>query len=311
MITVSRSRSTSSHSSGEGAAPADLLDSRLIRKLEALTFISRKLFAGQARGDRRTPRKGHSVEFKDYRHYEPGDDIRYLDWNVLGRLDRAFLKQFVDEQDVSIHILLDASGSMKFGSPQKMAYAKRVAAALAYVGLAGMERVALAVFTGGLHRGQGPFRGKAKIFEVLSFLHEVEPDGVTDFSGSLREYALTHKRPGIALIFSDLLDEKGIEPGIKHLLQGGHDVALIHILAPDELDPRLDGELRLIDAETGLSKEVVWDGTARRAYLRNLGRFLTQIEAFCRRMEVHYLQVATTMPVEDLIFKSMRRMFLK
>src|SRR5438046_1876393 len=259
-----------------------------LAQLERLSLLSRRAFRGSVKGERRSPRRGHSVEFADYRAYGHGDDLRYVDWNIYGRLDRLHVKLFVDEEDLCLHLLIDASASMGFGVPSKLEYGTRVAAALGFVGLVSHERVGVGILRARAVEGWPPTRGRNE---------------------ALGEYALRAREPGLAVVVSDLLDPQGFEAGVRSLLERRFDVHVIHVLDPTDLNPDLAGDLRLHDAETGEARDVTVDGEALRGYRERLARFLERVEAFCRSREVGYHRVSTETPVEEFVVAQLRGRF--
>jgi uncharacterized protein (DUF58 family) len=283
-----------------------LLSTEFLAQLERLSLLSRRVFRGRVKGERRSPRRGHSVEFCDYRGYGAGDDLRYVDWNIYGRLDRLHVKLFVDEEELCLHLLLDASASMAFGDPPKLAYAARLAAALGFVGLAGMERVGVGILRERVAEGWAPTRGRGHVVSMLDFLGRVEPVGGTRLNEALQNYAQRARDPGLAVLVSDLLDPDGYEAGVRALLERRFDVHIVHVLAPEELDPTLAGDLRIVDSETGETRELSVDGDALRAYRRRLGEFLDRAEAFCRSREIGYHRVRTSTPVEEFVLSQIR-----
>jgi uncharacterized protein (DUF58 family) len=277
-----------------------------LSQLERLGLLSRRAFRGSVKGERRSPRRGHSVEFADYRAYGVGDDLRYVDWNIYGRLDRLHVKLFVDEEDLCLHLLVDASGSMDFGAPSKLTYAVRVAAALGFVGLVSHERVGVGILRDRATEGWPPARGRNQVVTLLNFLSDVRPGGPTRLSEALGEYALRAREPGLAVLVSDLLDPHGFEVGVRALLERRFDVHIVHVLDPGELNPELAGDLRLYDAETGEARDVTVDGEAMRGYRDRLARFLERVEAFCRSHEVGYHRVSTETPMEEFVVAQLR-----
>ena len=282
-------------------------DEDFLRKLEALSLISRRASLGQAKGERRSLKKGSGVEFRDFRPYVPGDDIRYVDWNIYSRLDRLILKLFVEEEDLCLHLLIDSSGSMGFGTPSKLEYALKVAAALGYIGLSHFERVAIGLFSDGLGKLLRPRRGRGQIFPLLGFLAKVRPQGRTDLSSSLKEYALWAKAPGLAILISDLLDPGGYQEGIMALLKRRLEVFLFHLVSTEELHPPFSGDLRLIDAELKEAKEVTVGPALLSRYRQNLEAFFQGVEALCLRNQVGYVRASTAVPFEDLVLRHLRQ----
>jgi len=288
----------------------DLLSSEFLTQLERLAIVSRRAFRGRMRGERKSPRKGMSVEFSDYRQYGVGDDLRYVDWNIYGRLDRLYLKLFVDEEDLCLHLLLDGSGSMSFGEPSKLRYAARLAAALGFVGLVNHERVGVAVVRDRMAEGWNPTRGRGQLLSLLDFAARLRAGGPTGLSEGLAAYALRSREAGVAVLISDLLDPVGYEAGLKALLERRFDVHVIHVLAPEEMNPILAGDLRLTDAETGEMRDLTMDGEAMGDYRQRLGEFLGRAESFCRASEIAYHRVTTDTPVEEMLLRQLKGLLL-
>jgi uncharacterized protein (DUF58 family) len=288
----------------------DLLSSEFLTQLDRLALISRRLFRGRARGERKSPRKGMSVEFSDYRQYGVGDDLRYVDWNIYGRLDRLYLKLFVNEEDLCLHLLVDGSGSMSFGDPPKLLYAARLAAALGFVGLVNLERVGVAVVRDRVAEGWSPTRGRAQFLPLLDFAGRIRAGGRTGLSEGLSAYALRSREAGVAVLISDLLDPAGYERGLKALLERRFDVHVIHVLAREEMDPALAGDLRLTDAETGEVRDLTMDGQALGGYRQRLAEFLGRAESFCRANEIAYHRVLTDTPVEEMVLRQLKGLLL-
>jgi uncharacterized protein (DUF58 family) len=285
----------------------ELFDSEFLHKLEYLKLVARRIHRGQMRGEHTTVKRGTSLEFSDHRNYQSGDDFRYIDWNVFSRLDRLFVKIFTAEEDLTIHILLDNSFSMNVGIPPKIDYAKRVGAALGYVGIANLDRVGVTSFGEGLRDSLPPHRSRNHLFSIFNYFKRAEPRGRTDLNRSLRDYALRSKRPGLAIVISDLLDEGGFEEGLKALAYGRFDVVLIQLIDESEIEPQESGALKLVDVETGSAKRVTVDKELLEAYRRKVGEYFLRIEKFCLDHHIEYLRASTLIPFEDLILKYLRQ----
>ena len=281
-----------------------------LAQLERLSLVSRRAFRGSVKGERRSPRRGHSVEFADYRAYGHGDDLRYVDWNIYGRLDRLHVKLFVDEEDLCLHLLVDGSASMDFGTPRKLEYAVRVAGALGFVGLVSHERVGVGILRERAVEGWPPARGRNQVVALLDFLSDVDAGGPTRLNEALGEYALRAREPGLAVVVSDLLDPQGFEAGVRRLLERRFDVHVIHVLAPDEMNPGFGGDLRLLDAETNELRDLTLDGEALRGYHQRLREFLERAEQFCRGNEIAYHRVVTDSPVEEFMLRQLKGLLL-
>jgi uncharacterized protein (DUF58 family) len=279
-------------------------------QLERLTLASRRIFRGRVKGERKSPRRGHSVEFCDYRAYGVGDDLRYVDWNAYARLDRLHVKLFVDEEDLCLHLLVDASASMDYGRPTKLDYAVRLAAALGFVGLVGLERVGVGILRERAAEGWSPSRGRSQFPALLDFLTGVKPAGPTRLNDAVAAYALRARESGLAVIISDLLDPAGFEAGLRALMERRFDIHLVHLLDPEEMNPELAGDFRLTDAETGEVQELSVDREAIRAYREKLHAFLERAEAFCRAHEIGYHRVITDTPVEEFVLAQLKGLVL-
>src|SRR5215813_8860986 len=226
-----------------------LFDDEFLKKLEYLNIISKRLFAGQLRAERRTRKRGTGLEFADYRAYVAGDDFRHLDWKAYLRLNKLILRLFEEEEDLPIYFFIDASQSMTYGAPSKLDYARRVAAALCYIGLSNLDRVHLAAYSNKVKSELPPQRGKGRIFKVFRFLGDIAPGGETDARESFKTYCTETRRRGLAVIISDFLDMKGFEGALDILRYFRHDIFVLHIAAHEEIQPALKGELVLVDSE--------------------------------------------------------------
>jgi uncharacterized protein (DUF58 family) len=291
-------------------AGQDMLSADFLAQLERLSLLSRRSFRGRVKGERRSPRKGISVEFSDFRPYGIGDDLRYVDWNVYARLDRLYLKLFVDEEDLCLHLLVDASASMGFGAPSKLDHAARLAGALGFVGLVGLERVGVGVLRERMAEGFSPARGRSQVLPLMSFLGRLAPGGATSLNEGLAAYALRSREAGLAVVISDLMDPAGYERGLKALLERRFDVHVIHVLAPDEMNPGFGGDLRLLDVETDELRDLTLDGEALRGYHQRLREFLERAEQFCRGNEIAYHRVVTETPVEEFMLRQLKGLLL-
>jgi uncharacterized protein (DUF58 family) len=289
------------------AVDPTVFDEAFLRQLERLMLVTRKAVRGGMKGVRRSVKRGQSVEFTDYRDYTLGDDLRSLDWNLYARLERLFIKLFIEEEDVNVHVLLDASASMEGGNPDKLLFGKRAAAALAYVGLASYDRVSMAVLQGRVARRFPAVRGTGRIFQVLADLSGVKPaPGPTDLAAAARHYAAQITQRGPLLLISDLFDAN-VERAISELAGSRCDVAILHTLSPEELDPPLEGDLRLVDRETGDAVNVTADLFTLDEYRARLAAWQARLEELSSKRRVAYLPTPTTLPLADLVFAELRR----
>lgn len=295
-----------------------LFDEKTLRKLEQLSLIAHRVRAGVMKGERRSTKRGTSVEFADYRDYTRGDDLRRLDWNVYARLEKPFIKLHEEEEDLTIHILLDSSESMDWPEddplstqsydPHKFRYGQRLAGALAHIGLSTGDRVTIAQLSGKRVKERwGPSRGRGQTLRMLDWLEQVETSGTTELNAALKDYALRGGRPGLALIISDMFAPDGYTDGLNALQGRGYEVGLIHILSPDEVEPALAGDLRLVDCETGDGQDVSIDGSMRSLYARRLREWRDEMASYCLGRDVHYVTVETSTPWETVILYELRR----
>lgn len=297
----------------ERASVPALLPEAIRRRLEPLMLVASKVRAGAIKGDRRSIKRGASVEFADYRNYAAGDDLRQLDWNIYARLERPYIKLLEDEEDLAVHLLLDASASMDFPSAgeadqRKLLYAKRILAGLAYVSLTSNDRLVVSALSDRSAAAFGPTRGRAQAIAALRFIGDIAAAGLTDLDETLADYALRARRPGLTLIISDMFSFEGrYLDGLNALLSRGHEVAFIHVLAPEELRPRETGDLSLIDVETDLRQEVTLDGAMLGLYQRRVTAWRDEIRRQCLRRGAHYFPLVTDRPWERLILSDMRR----
>jgi uncharacterized protein (DUF58 family) len=302
----------------ETAAAPLLFDSAFLSKLEQLYLLSKKLFRGEHHAERKSRQTGSSLEFADYRNYTPGDDLRSIDWNIYGRLDRLFIKLFEQEQDLHIYFLVDASGSMRWqpesgpstinSQPStKFDQARKIAASLAYIGLANLDRVNIHYFGANLIGDMGLSRGKSQFHKVLEFLRRSpEAEGATSLLPSLRTFAARMKRRGLVFVISDFFDPAGYEEALGILRYNHFDLHLIQVLEPSELNPTQTGDLRLVEAESGEAFEVTANDSLLRQYRAEVARFLTGLNTFCTERGIGYAQALTDVPFEDLVLRVLR-----
>ena len=311
-----------------------LLDPEFLNRLEQLRIRARRAFPGTARGERRSTRRGASVEFADFRKYEAGDDFRHVDWNIYARLERLMLRQFVEEEDVRIDLLIDQSGSMHFGLPTKFELACRAAAALAFVAVASLDRVSAQTFDSAIRARTKALRGRGHLMTLLSFLANLsEADkwsdlsgaslpgrspgaesvrseagvkvGATDLTSVLKQVRHQTSRPGILFIMSDFLDPRDFKTEMKLLVHKGFDVNLIQVLAQEELQPEAGRDFLVVDSETNETREITANHRTMLAYKTALSRFTDSLEQFSRLAGIGYVRVAGEGAFEDLLLKNL------
>lgn len=322
----------------------DLLDGQLIAKLDPLDLASRKVFAGKLKGERRSKKRGQSVEFADHRPYVIGDDLRHIDWNLFGRLDRLFLKLFLEEEDLAMHVVMDASESSDCGDPSKFLFMQRASMALGYVGLVNLNRVACTAMAGariakpqgegarvgqGVGQAEGPagseddletspvgageiaairdLRGRRRTHDLARFICSVRPSGPLLFRQAAERIALTRRGKGVMVIMSDFMFKDGYEDGLRMLVGHGYDVFAIQVLSPQEIDPPLTGDLKLRDVEDGDLTEVTISAPLIKKYKENLAAYNGQLRDFCARREISFLSVRSDTPIDTLLLDYLRR----
>lgn len=288
-----------------------LLTPELLRRLEQFQLLAARRAKSSAKGERRSRARGQSVEFADYRNYVAGDDLRYLDWNLYGRLERLFLKLYEEERELPVRIFLDASESMTFGEPRKFDFARQVAAAIGYVALCGFDRVTVVPFgestentaVAGALRA---VRGRKSSLQYFQNLSRLQAHGAATLNDALRRGALEARQAGVAVVLSDFLDPAGYEKGLLALVGRGFHVNAVQILSPEELAPTSFGDLRLVDSETGAMQEVTFGKFRLSAYQQTVQAFIQRLREFCQARGINFFSVSSAMPLEDLLLKQLR-----
>jgi uncharacterized protein (DUF58 family) len=284
-----------------------LLDPRFLARLEQLELVSRKIFLGLMKGERRSKRKGQSVEFADYRNYVKGDDLRFLDWNLYARLDRLFIRLFMEEEDLHFYVLIDNSLSMDFGKPSKLHYAKQVGAALAFVGLVNLDRVVVEAFNERLTQSLPAVRGRKSLWRVLDFLQKIEPAGPSNMRESLRTFSIKSSGKGIVVLLSDFMDKAGYEDALRYLVARQFDVYVIQVLCQEEIEPEIVGDLKLIDVEDDDEAEITVSAPLLKRYKQNLAAFRGGLSDFCLRRGITYLFTSNQVPFDRLVLTYLRQ----
>jgi len=281
-----------------------LLSPEVMARLERLELVTRKVFRGRMKGERRSHRKGESVEFADYRSYVPGDDLRFIDWNLYARLDRLYLKLFQEEEDLHLYCLIDASPSMSFGNPTKLQCAKQLAAALGFVGLCRSDRVVLDTL-GGI-KTSSPLRGRAHLWRMLELLDQIEPNDACSMREGVKRFSLGRSGKGIIVLITDLMDKAGYETALRMLIGRQMDLFVVHLLSPEELDPQLLGDLRLIDSEDRDETEITINRAVLKKYRNTLDQFVSQAKQFCAQRSITYLLTPSDRAVDVIVTQYLR-----
>lgn len=301
---------------GEDRSGATLLPPDLRAALDRLALLLRQGHRGRFLGPRSSPRHGQSVAFADFRPYSPGDDPRRIDWKAYARLERLFLRLFAAEEDSLLHLVLDCSRSMAWGSPSKLEAGKRLAAALGYLALAGQEACLLTPLGAGGAEGEDSartaappprvLRGRAAAPLLLRRLRDLRPAGGTDLAAALARHLAAHRATGPFVLITDLLDP-GWEEALRRILTARMELRLIHVLSPEELQPELSGDLRLVDDETGQALDLSADASALTAYRERLAAWQAEVAAWCRARGALYLPLASDLPLDRALLGMLRR----
>ncbi len=288
------------------ATKTPLLDPEFLHKLEQLELLSKKIFVGRMKGERKSKRRGSSVEFADHRNYSVGDDLRHIDWNVYGRLDKLFLKLFLEEEDLHFYTLLDTSLSMDFGEPTKLQYGKQIAAALSFIGLVNHDRVVLDTFATKLESGMRGVRGRSQMYRVVGYLDDLEASGSSDLTSAAKAFAIKHAGKGVVVVISDFLDKRGYADALRYLLARNMDIYVIHVLSHEEVNPELVGDLRLVDAEDGDAAEITISAPLLKRYKDNLNGFVGGLKEWCTKRGITYIFTTNQNPFDKLILNYLR-----
>ena len=308
----------------------DLLSGPLVARLTQMDIASRKVFIGRMKGERRSRRRGESIEFADHRQYVVGDDLRRIDWNIFGRLDRLFMKLFLEEEDLSLHVVIDCSDSQACGEPEKFACLQKAAAAIGYIALSNLHRVTFtaiaerggstdpktgqwhggaegsSVSSGGVVSSLKNLRGKRRAGEMGAYLCALETGGSSRFTEAAKRIALARTGKGVMVILSDFLFKEGYEQGLTYLAGRGYDLVCIQVLSPQEVDPQLGGDLRLRDVEDDDRTEVTISAPLLKRYKQSLAAYCDQLRLFCARREITHLTVQSDIAMDTLILEYLR-----
>jgi len=286
---------------------SSLLSPELLAQLERLELVTRKVFRGRMKGERRSKRKGQSVEFADFRNYVAGDDLRQLDWNLYARLDKLIIKLFMEEEDLHFYTLLDASLSMDFGEPTKLDYAKQLAAALGFIGLIRADRVRIETL------GQGPgerspiLRGRASVWRLLEHVSAIQPGESVSLAEGVKNFCLRNRGRGVVVLISDLMDKAGYESALRYFVSHQVDCFVIQVLSQEELEPDVKGDLKLVDCEDADEADITVSAPLLNRYQQTLNAFTQGAQEFCTRRGMHYMLANNQLPVEELVSKHLRR----
>ena len=288
-----------------------LLSADLLRRLEQFQLLAARRAKSASKGERRSRARGQSVEFADHRNYVAGDDFRYIDWNLFGRLDRLFLKLYEEERELPVRVFLDASESMNFGTPRKIDFAKQIAGAIGYVALCGFDRVSVIAFPDrpeqtAVRGALRAVRGRKSALDFFRNLAGLEAGGSVNLNSALRRGALEARQAGVAVVLSDFLDPAGYEKGLEALAGRGFQVNAVQILSPEELNPATYGDLKLVDAETGAIQEVTFGKYRLKTYQQTVHNFCQRLREYCQARGIRSFTASSATPLEQLLLKQLR-----
>lgn len=287
---------------------SEIFDANFFEKLNHLQLASHIRVDQGMSGHRKSSAKGSSVEFSDFREYLPGDDIRRIDWNAYGRLDRLYIKQFMEEKEVFYHIFLDASGSMRYGEQKKSVMAQRLAAVLAWMVLAQLDRVEVLSLREGRLDPTGPVVGRGRFRHLLSELEALSFEGAAQLYEGVRRARLSGR--GVCILLSDFLEASGLEEMIRYLTYKRQEVCLVQILAREELCFNGEGDWELTDLESRQAVRVTLSRSSIRLYEETLRRHNHRLQELAKRYGAAFLQVCSDEPLEQVVFQSMKRFYL-
>jgi uncharacterized protein (DUF58 family) len=282
-----------------------IFDAEFLKKLDTIVINVRMMMNTGSGGNRKSRSKGSSVEFSDFREYSIGDDFRRIDWNAYGRFDRLFVKLFMEEREAMVNIFIDSSRSMYFGEPKKSIAAIKLSGILAYLALNNMDRVCLNSLSGKLVKQSTALNGRGMFQRCASFLENIQFEGITDLNSCIKKKEF--KGSGVSIVFSDFFTPGGIEDAMKYLLYKKQDVILVHLLAPEELSPAMEGQIRLLDSETNEARDISVTPAMLSQYDKELNAFMNNIREFCSKMGATYVQVSSAEPVEKIVFEEFTR----
>jgi len=286
-----------------------LLDPGFLRRVEQLDIVSRRIFAGQIKGQRRSKRHGASVEFADYRDYSPGDEPRFIDWNIYGRLDRLFVKLFVEEEDLHVYLLTDLSRSMEFGeeAQNKFDYVRRLSGALGTIALTNFDRIGCYACSTAEERVFPLTRGRASMWKLFRYLEDLPCDGETALQRMIERFTQRFRQRGVVILLSDFFDKAGYESALNLLVSQNYEPFAVQVLAPEEVDPSVQGDVKLVDVEDGEYTEITAGKALIDTYKRNIRNYTAALRDFCVRRGVGFLSTTTKVPFDELILRHLRR----
>lgn len=287
--------------------PAPLIDSEFLEKLERLALRWQKSFPGLVGGRNVSHFAGPGQEFLDHRQFHQGDDLRAVNWRAYLRLEKLFLKMFQIEPRIPVRLLLDCSNSMTTGGISKFDYARRLAAAICYVGLVRLDTICIQPFGDNLGDSFLSSGGRHRFIPAVNFLEGLKPSGRTNFFEITRQFISKYPQRGLLIVISDFLDDSDCSRPLQFLADFGHELMLVHVWDEEDRDPPWEGQLDLTDAETGATVEIGFDREARQHYTEAFDQYARSIQKIALRNSGRYIAVPTSTTIEEAIFGSLAR----
>jgi uncharacterized protein (DUF58 family) len=284
-----------------------LIDTPMLEKLERLAIQWQKSHPGLIGGHNTSRFAGAGQEFLDHRNFAQGDDLRAVNWRAYLRLEKMFLKMFQLEPRVPVRILLDISQSMTTGATSKFDYARKLAAALCYVGLVRLDAICLQPFSSKLHDSFTASGGRHRFQPAVNFLSDLKPGGPTGFLAAAKLFMARYPQPGLVLVISDFLDDQDCEKPLQFIADFGHELMLLHVWSDEDREPPWEGELELEDAETGQHLELAFDAESRARYTAEFDAYAAELERVALRNSGRYVGLTTSVPLEQAVFGSLVR----
>lgn len=278
-----------------------IFDTDFLKKLDSIALNANITMSEGSSGSRKSKSKGSSVEFSDYREYTAGDDFRRVDWNAYGRFDRLFVKLFMEEREALINIFIDSSKSMNYGNPKKSTMCLKLSAVFSFLALNNLDRVCINELKDNTVKQSTAVTGRTMFPRCLNTLQNINFDKITDLNACMKRKDIRGR--GISIVISDFFMKGSIEETIKYLKYKNQEVVLIHILCPEELNPEIQGQVRLIDSETKEARNIIVTSNLLRQYEKHLNMFIASIKELANRFGVYYVQVSSSDEIEKIIFE--------
>ena len=283
-----------------------LFDEAFLKKIEYLYVMSKKVFTGKLRAERKTKKVASGMEFADHRNYVPGDDFRALDWRLYARTEKLLVRLFEEKEDLAIYFLVDCSGSMHFNNDAKLNYAKRMAAALGFVGLCNQDRVSFLSFNSNVTDRLPLMSGRGQIYKIFQFLEKIESGGNTSLEDAFKSFSGQNKRRGVAVVLSDFYNPEGYEKALNFLHYQQFETYVVHIMDETEFDPGVHGDVSLVDSETGERLDLTMTPRLLSKYKAAFDALCLKMESYCVSRNMLYFRTPVSVPFDEIVLKVFR-----